>query len=415
MKTLNLLGAWSGRRFTCAGCLALSSFFAAACVEPASTPELAMEEPSPDLGPGAIDPTPGTPDGGAASSPDGGVAVPALPAQVSLLGRLTNREYLNSLQILLSFDAQDPSLVEDLEALPTESNVGGLRNDAETQILTQLAVAGFERVASAVADLYLSPARSNAELATLLGCPEMGAEAMSPCVVDFGGTLLAKASRRPRDAQHLAQAEGVLEAVNALLAAEDQQPTQRRYRLAQVKALIRYAALSPDFLLLLERGTPAADGGTRLTDYEIATRLAFFAAGSPPDAALLADAAAGRLEQAGTRAGHVDRLLETSEGRGQFVTALVGWLGIREELTEPEDVEALRAFVTDWLASDRPFADFYRSPVDVRHLDGSSSREPMGVLGSRAFLASHTAFPTPDFITRGITVVETLLCGKLPD
>ena len=83
---------------------------------------------------------------------------------------------------------------------------------------------------------------------------------------------------------------------------------------------------SPQFLYLAE---PAAEGGRRRLDGgEVATRLAYFLWGGPPDDALLEAAAAGDLSRADLLAAHVDRMLADPRSR-RFVEAFVHqWLSL---------------------------------------------------------------------------------------
>src|SRR5690606_16472093 len=65
-------------------------------------------------------------------------------------------------------------------------------------------------------------------------------------------------------------------------------------------ALVRAVLLSPQFLYRWEVG-PDGDGVVELSDYEIASLIAFSLTDAGPDAALLADAAAGKLRDPAVR------------------------------------------------------------------------------------------------------------------
>jgi hypothetical protein len=82
-----------------------------------------------------------------------------------------------------------------------------------------------------------------------------------------------------------------------------------------------YAALglldSPNFLYRIELGTPdpKAGGRYRFDSYEMASRLSYFLTASTPDAALLAAAAANKLDTPDGIRAEVTRLLGTEKGK----------------------------------------------------------------------------------------------------
>ena len=186
---------------------------------------------------------------------------------------------------------------------------------------------------------------------------------------------------------------------------------------ATVQAIFQYIMLSPEFLLVVENGkTDNSNANTKiLADSEIATRLSLFLAGTLPDDALLADANAGLLGNPEVRLQHAERLMNSQIGVTQFTTLVSSWLGVDDSVSDPEDLNALSTFITDWFVNEYPFSDLYQGAVAVQHVSGIETTEPLGVLGLRAFVASHTSAPTPSFITRGVFVVESLLCQKLPE
>lgn len=77
--------------------------------------------------------------------------------------------------------------------------------------------------------------------------------------------------------------------------------------------------LSKDFLLHLELGASATSNDTYdLTPYEVASRLSFMIADSPPDDALYVAAAAGELATLDQLKPHVDRLVMSTGGRDKI-------------------------------------------------------------------------------------------------
>jgi hypothetical protein len=100
-----------------------------------------------------------------------------------------------------------------------------------------------------------------------------------------------------------------------------------------IKQPLSVVLASPRFLYLAE---PAAEGRRRrLTDLELATRLAYFLWSAPPDDALLALARSGELQQADVLAAQIDRMID-----------------------DPKSHEFVAGFVHQWLDMDR--LDFFQ-------------------------------------------------------
>ena len=248
--------------------------------------------------------------------------------------------------------------------------------------------------------------------------PDGGGEAssdMNSCIQSFSKKLISKAYRRP---SNNADAIKITEVMNNLTELNKEYMKEvadiAAYK-TYMRGIIHYVMLSPEFLLIVENGTTNSGTEKPLTDHEIATRLALFLAGTLPDDALIADANSGLLSNAEVRLQHANRLMNSDTGVAQFTTLVKSWLGIDESSTKKVDSNALSTFVTAWFVNEGAFSDLYKGAVSVKHVDGTETTEPLGVLGLKAFVASHTQFPTPSFITRGAFVVERLLCEALPD
>ena len=332
------------------------------------------------------------------------------------LARLTNGEYVASLRQLLDLPAAARFPEGALESLPAEPEEGGVVNNAYHQPLSQLHIAGYDRIASAATDIFLAGMNSNdnAGLAQLLGCQTLGDEALSPCLQDFGDKLMDRAARRAPTTGRAEYTRAIIDAVIKVTEDLGIQPTNFEARRLQVSGLIAAVALSPDFLLLVESGDDGVPTN-QLSAIDVANRLAFLLSGAPPDDELLAVAADGSVLQPSVRAAQVDRLLNSAASRQRVVQTLLGWLKVQPDGVDEVDYEALSAFISAWFEEELPFSEFYQGAIDVQHADGAVTSEPLGVLGSRAFVAAHTNFPSPSFITRGVFAVEELLCSELPD
>ncbi|APR77311.1 Cellulose-binding domain protein [Minicystis rosea] len=184
------------------------------------------------------------------------------------LRRLTNEEYNNTIRDLLG-DTSRPA-----DAFPPDEAIGGFENNTVSPI-TQALVERYMEAAEAIA------ARASGRLDKLSPCPP--AALPEACARNFIETFGRLAFRRPLE-------DGERAELFAIFAEK-----QKRSGYARGIQLVITAILeSPSFLYRLE----PADGGTKtrpLTGYEVATRLAYFIWASTPDAALLDDAAAGKL------------------------------------------------------------------------------------------------------------------------
>jgi len=330
------------------------------------------------------------------------------------LARLTNSEFLASAEALLELPANSPELEGVRATLVAEPLIGGLKNDSKTQLLKQLTVASFSNIASAATDAFLGGVTSNAGLLELLGCAA-GAD-LSTCTKEFGAQLIERGFRRPATSGEADGVNELIDQLDALFAEKASDPASFDSNVLRLRTLVRYVLLSPDYLLLVEKGQSSGEATEPrpLTSYEIATRMSYFLVGSLPDEALLAAAEADTLTDPAVRLEHADRLLNGAGGQSRIREALLGWLGVDEGAVDQASLDTLSDFIDTWFGSGQPFSDFYQAPVSVAHLDGSESDENFGVLGLNAFLGSHTSYPTPAFITRGVFLVERLLCLALP-
>jgi hypothetical protein len=228
-----------------------------------------------------------------------------------------------------------------------------------------------------------------------------------------------RAYRRDVTEHELLEVAGLVDRVDAIIAELSGDAGALSSHVLRIKTVVRQLLLSPHFLLLVERGVDNGNGSPlapkQLTPFEIASRLSYFATASLPDDALLEAARQGHLADPQVRLEHAQRLLNSDTGRAQFTSTLKNWLAINPEVASEDDLGALMAFLSQWYATEKPFSEFYQGLVSVKHVDETESQQPFGVLGMRAFITSHSAFPTPGFINRGVFVAESLLCGTLPD
>ncbi len=144
---------------------------------------------------------------------------------------------------------------------------------------------------------------------------------------------------------------------------------------------------SPEFICLEEK--PG-----KLDDYALAARLSFFLWNSPPDEALRAAAAKGKLHQPNVLRAETDRLLDSPRSR-QFVDAFLDyWLDLRRMLATAADSELYPEYYLDDLLTESAleetqvfFAELLQRDLPARNLIASD----FAMLNER--LAMHYGLP----------------------
>lgn len=344
------------------------------------------------------------------------------------LARATNEEVIESVRALFDLSQDSSALQNARGLLVSEANVGGLTSNAEDQTLTHITVSGYWRLGQVAMDAFLVGVENLQQFDTRLGCEARKAQrglvvddeyTREMCLDDYAQALVGKAYRRPLAQDELEHVRELLEGVKALAVQNGRSGETLADYTLRMQMLARFVVLSPEFLLFMEQrgesqpapGDPAVPRA--LSNDEIATRMSYFLTGTLPDNALLVDARVGRLDDPAVRMSHAERLLSSPQGQAQFVSILSSWLGVDPTHVDAVDVAELNVFLLDWFVQERPFSDLYQASVPVQHVDGTAPLMPLGVLGHRAYVGSHTFYPTPAFITRGVFFYERQLCSSL--
>src|SRR5450432_118290 len=195
----------------------------------------------------------------------------------TLIRRLTIAEYNNTAHDLLS-DSTAPA-----SAFPAEELGDGFTNSAQAQSTSDLLIEGYETAAASLATAAV------ANLPKLFGCDPTTQG--TTCVRTFLTSFGQKAYRRPLEA---AEVDDLVTFYSTNQQAYDV-PTAARMTLQTMLQ-------SPYFLYRVE--TLGNGKVSRLSDYEIASRLSYLFWSSMPDAPLFASAAAGQL---GTSSGILEQ------------------------------------------------------------------------------------------------------------
>jgi len=235
--------------------------------------------------------------GSAGSGATGGVPPvfenpPAFEAGTGLLRRLTRAQFRNAVRDVFGVDVDVTEL--DPDSFHGSMPVIGAATVATTE-------RGVEQYHTAIESAVDAVFADDARRSTFIGCTPSGA-ANDACLRGFIESMGRRAWQRPLELVEVDRLLAVAETAAAELAA----PIEGA-RWATVALFT-----SPNFLYRAELGTPVT---SRLTAYELASRMAFLVWNSLADAALLDAAERGELgTPAGIRAA-AERLLETAQGR----------------------------------------------------------------------------------------------------
>jgi hypothetical protein len=371
----------------------------------------------------------GFPGGGAAGSPGGATSaggavsdgIPLLPARIR---RLTNAEFDASAKALLGVESTFGQAFT-----PDTRQDGFTRNDAQRVdpvFITQLADAA-QQLAAAVHD----------KIAQLAPCSvPAGTEA---CARTFLTSFAEKAYRRPVTASE----------VDALVTVYRAGADGATYT-DGVQTAIQAVLQSPGFIYVTEIGETSLAPKVTLTQYEIASNLAYLVTGDPPDAQLLAAAKAGELTNADKRQAHLERLLAAQPAQPQVVQFVEEWLGIDRIAQTAKDSNAYPTFAAlrdamkkeaydfasevmwksggsasdlfsaDWTIADDPLARMYLKlqpndpiPRNGNHVSLASVRR-RGILDQGSFLSVYSHAIETGPVLRGVAVLRRVACNDVP-
>jgi len=338
------------------------------------------------------------------------------------LRRLQAPQYLRAVEDLLGPQAAAAATP------PEDASVNGFKaiGNAQLALSTSMALL-YEASAIAAAEAALATPEQRA---WLVGCAPS-----DQCLRSFVSRLGRRAFRRTLTAEELAAwtAAGASEAVSGDF-------------WSGATAVVAGMLQSPHFLYLVEAGAPDPEraGGWALTGPELASRMAFFLTGGPPDDALLDAAEAGELGSDQGRRRWAWRLVLGDRAKAAlrgFWSEHLGLDGLqtlaKDPATYPEYSPALAAAMREETLA---FADevVWAQDLDARELlrarftVGSSAIADLygveppaggfgrialpaggmrgGLLGQASFLSlrAHQAQTSPT--RRGLFVRERLLC-----
>jgi hypothetical protein len=396
---------------------------------------------------GTIPGAPSTVPGGAGAGPGGAGTAgaagsaggPAIAPEKAntVLRRLNKSEYNNTVRDLLGTSLRPAGVATNPDDGLKDYVQAGFDTNGEGLSLSLQHLEILEQAATALVDeLFALPAGDQRRSAVLSCQLQAGAE--ETCAKEILTPFARRALRRPvTDPEISRLLELARKSVDAGNTYEE-----------GLKAAFRAVLLSPHFLFLVEKPTPAAPGElTPLRDHELAARLSYFLWSTMPDPALSALADAGVLAKDSAKLlGEVERMLADDKAEALAENFAGQWLTLRRAaVVEPDPMTfagydvALRdsavretqlffsslvkdnAPVATLISADFTFANqrlgqHYGTAVsgpDFQRISLSTTPR-LGVLGQVSFLMgnSHPAFTSPT--KRGVWVLEQLLCDGPP-
>jgi hypothetical protein len=368
--------------------------------------------------------TGGGPGGSGSTGPAGATSTGGV-----MLRLLTQAEYLNSVQSLLGPLTTKLALPDDVSVAGYVS-VGGAQNAVSDPAATAYEAASL----AAVGEVFGNTQRWQ----KLVGCAPK-ADLSDACITTFIKTFGRSAFRRDLGDDEVQQWLGVAKNGATLAGSAAQGLATATSGFLQ----------SPNFLYRIETNKlDSSNGRLKYDGLSMATRLSYLLSGGPPSAALLDDAAAGKLDTAdGVRAAAAPLLADASvaDRMGAFFSefAQVQQVLIVNKSTtlfptfnadlQSSMMQATQLFlknivlaptadVRSFFNSDQTFADaklaaFYgvqapASGFGQVQLPASSGRA--GILGQASVIAGHSQADRSSPTRRGLFVLESFLCTTPP-
>ena len=389
--------------------------------DPAKTP--AGGSDSPFGGPAA----PGAGSGGNPAGPGPAACTPAAPPRARVW-RLSHNQLKNTLLDVFGYTGKA------VDALPPDARFEGFGNRADKLALSPLLMEHYFSVGDEISAEVLR--RSG----DFLKCAP-AALGEGSCLDDF----LASVGRRLWRRTLADDERQALAGVYAAAAKADGAETG-------LKSVIQAMLLSPNFLFRTELGPAGAASGAvvPLTDFELASSLAYTLWDAPPDNELLDLAAAGGLHDATALVAQAKRLFlspkRAPDAMGAFMRQ---WLKI-DDLADQEKDPTLFPFYTAGTGQDllqemrllfddvvfnaggdrtvrtlftasRGYANARTAAIygvgnggsDLSKVDLDPKRR-RGLLTTGAFLAGHAGADATKVVDRGAFVREEFLCADVP-
>jgi cytochrome c553 len=338
---------------------------------------------------------------------------------------LNNMEYTNTLYSLFEIESnaeRSTTLALEYTDLPKDNIVEGYNTNRDMNRIDEDKLKALNAMAKRVQE-YLESLKGQNSNACLIN----GYDFCIADVDDFLDTFAVKIFRRP-----LSLGE------------------ENKYRaVGSVGKIVEEMLVSPKFLYRSEMGELTEESGVyALTQYEIATAIAYSMAGTTPDDELLSLAASGALSQPNTRVTQAVRLLDLQTGKDKLDDFIGRWLlednifslsdknperfaGYNEAVRTAQSQEVLKyfrmvmesnskssykdLFINDDMMRNKVLSDFYgegsSSTNDFEKVSVSSTRHGILTLGAIASKYANSEESHP--FKRGTFVLKRLMCHDM--
>ena len=321
----------------------------------------------------------------------------------SLPRRLTQYEYRAAIQSVFGV------ALEDTVAFPPDEESMGFTNNARALQASPTHIERYFQASEVVGQLavpFMEP---------LLSCDLVDID--EACLRAWVYRIGRRAWRRslvPEEAESLV----------SLAYAQSEEVAPRQQLASVIEAMVQ----SPWFLYRVEVGEPTEQEGIfALTDYELATRLAFMANGTVPSEEMLDFAETVGFRNPDDRVMWLDRLLDSPDALESWWHFFAQWLKL-EEIASTEKSEELhpgfRSRRQEMLSQAKNFVmtngfGQFGSITNLLDIQFSEPEDPShairrGVLALPGWLSAHAKPSMTSPIHRGVFVREQLLCTPLP-
>lgn len=335
----------------------------------------------------------------ACTRPNPSSSAPDAVAPARRVRRLSSREYDNVVRDLLG-DSTRPA-----GRFVPDSYPNGYDNGSALLAVQSDQVVDYEQAAEDLAARAVA-----ADLSSLVGGCDPAADGAAACVDAFLGGFAARAFRRPLSASEAGRLRDVIERAAAMADFA-----------TGIETGVELVLQSPQFLYREELGAPGASGATtRLTDYEVASQLSFLLTGSMPDDALWGAVLQGRFHTSADYRREAERLLATAAAHEALRAFLHQWLATDRLATTTKDPRFYPTFTPALAASMRDELDALYDSVlwsgsgSLHDLFVRGDEGRAGVLARPGFLTVHADSDSSGPIARGVFVLQSILCSPPP-
>jgi hypothetical protein len=371
---------------------------------------------------------------GASSGGNPGPCVDVLPAR--RVWTLSRTEYDNSVAAVLGNTSKQAQTT-----FPAEDRATGFVDNAQAEVVTSALITPMMTAAETIAAQSVTGELTF--ITSTLSCtlvPNPTLASPDPCAVQYINTRGAAFFRRPLTADETTDlyATYVTGFNNPFAGASG--------TTSAVENVVATLLQMPQFFYRTELGSPGdTSSPVQMTQYEIASAIAFMATGNPPDATLLAAANAGTVSTPAAISAQYQRLMSTPGGHAQMeefvlqglaedqIAALGTSTGpvtpsiAAEMLTEAKSFVEEAVFngtgtVNELLTGGYTFANadlaaFYGLPAvsssNFTKVALAPTSGRAGLLSQGAFLISNSQTGVP-LLHRGHMIRQQLLCETLP-